>query len=45
MKLTKKIIDALPFPDPGQGKARFVWDDDVKGFGVRLTANKKTFIV
>jgi hypothetical protein len=42
MKLTKKIIDGLPLPAFGQ---KLVWDDEVKGFGLRLTIAKKTYIV
>lgn len=42
MKLTKKIIDALPLPSSGQ---KLIWDDEVKGFGLRLTVAKKTYIV
>ncbi len=43
MKLTKKTdIDDLPLPSSGQ---KFVWDDEVKGFGLRLTVAKKTYIV
>ena len=42
MKLTKKIIDTLPLPSSGQ---KFIWDDEIKGFGLRLTSAKKTYIV
>lgn len=42
MKLTKKVIDGLPLPSAGQ---KLVWDDEVKGFGLRLTIAKKTYIV
>ncbi len=44
MKLTKKTVEALPLPDRGEGQ-RLIWDDDVKGFGIRLTPTKKTYIV
>lgn len=42
MELTKRIIDSLPLPSIGQ---KFVWDDEVRGFGIRLTPAKKTYIV
>jgi integrase len=42
MKLTKKVVEGLPLPDSGQ---RFVWDDDVKGFGIRLTPTTRAYIV
>lgn len=42
MDLTKKNVDGLPFPTVGQ---TFVWDDDVKGFGVRISRKTKTYIV
>jgi integrase len=41
MKLTKTIIDNLPFPISGQ---QFFWDDDLTGFALRLTPTKKTYI-
>lgn len=42
MKLTKKIIDELPFPTTGQ---TLVWDDDLAMFGLRISKTKKTYIV
>lgn len=41
MKLTKKVIDELPFPDGQQ----LIWDDELKNFGLRISRNKKTYIV
>ena len=41
-KLTKKIIDELSLPESGQ---KFIWDSDLKGFGIRLTSKCKTYIV
>ena len=41
-KITKKLVDATPCPEEGQ---LFLRDSEVKGFGVRLTAGGKTFIV
>ena len=41
MKLTKKIIENLPYPKTGQ---QFIWDDDLTGFALRLTPTKKTYI-
>ena len=42
MKLSKKIIENLPFPKTGQ---QFFWDDDLTGFALRITPTKKTYIV
>ncbi|MDP5239104.1 integrase family protein [Uliginosibacterium sp. 31-16] len=43
MKITKSRIDALPIPESGQ---QLHWDDELKGFGVRVTASgKKVFIL
>lgn len=42
MKLTKKNVDCLQFPTSGQ---ILVWDDELTGFGLRITRSKKTFIV
>ncbi len=42
MKLTKTVIDALELPDKGQ---KFIWDGELKGFGVRLTPGGKAYIV
>ncbi|MEN6621345.1 MAG: integrase family protein [Smithella sp.] len=42
MKLTKKVIDDLILPNAGQ---QFIWDDDLTGFGLRLTPTKKTYII
>ncbi|MEP6342089.1 MAG: tyrosine-type recombinase/integrase [Maricaulaceae bacterium] len=42
MRLTKRSIDNLVTPD----KDTFLWDDEIKGFGLRLSPQgKKTFIV
>ncbi|VDS09661.1 Phage integrase family protein [Paracoccus haematequi] len=41
MDLTKKAIDALPYPGTGQA---FYWFDSPKGFGLRVTPTAKTFI-
>ncbi len=41
MKFTKKAIECLQFPET---KARFFWDDNLKGFGLRVTPTTKTFI-
>ncbi|MGP8152969.1 MAG: tyrosine-type recombinase/integrase [Smithella sp.] len=42
MKLTKKIVEELPFPAVGQ---TLVWDDEIPLFGLRISAAKKTYIV
>jgi len=41
-KLTKKVVDEMPFP---VGRQALVWDSDLKGFGLRLSPSKKTYIV
>lgn len=41
MKLTKKAIENTPFPEAGQ---TFLWDDDLKGFGIRLTPTARTYV-
>jgi len=38
MKLTKSKIAALPFPTDKEQE--FYWDDELKGFGVRVTKSK-----
>lgn len=42
MKITKTSLDALPLPASGQ---KLIYDDDLKGFGVRLTPGSKTYFV
>ena len=42
MKFTKRNIDALERP----GRDCFIWDDELRGFGLRLSPRgKKTFVV
>jgi integrase len=41
-KLTKRLIDATPFPRTGQV---FLRDDNLKGFALRLTPGSKTFVL
>jgi integrase len=41
-KLTKKIVDRLELPAKGQ---KFVWDAELKGFGIRLTPGGKSYLV
>lgn len=42
-KLTKRAIDQLDSPESGQA---FLWDSEMRGFGVRVTASGlKTFIL
>jgi len=41
-KLTKKVVDEMPFP---VGRQDLIWDKDLKGFGLRLSPSKKTYIV
>jgi integrase len=42
IKLTKRLIDATPYPTMGQ---RFLRDTEIPGFAVRLSAGAKTFIL
>lgn len=42
MRLTKTSVEKLPLPDSGQ---RIVWDDTLKGFGVRLTPGSRSYVV
>lgn len=37
MKLTKSTVEKLELPKPGE-PANFEWDDDLEGFGVRVTS-------
>jgi integrase len=41
IKLTKTVVDALPLPRQGQV---FVWDSEIKGFGVRLNPTGISYI-
>lgn len=41
--ITKTYLEELPFAT--LPAAKFVWDNSIKGFGVRITANAKTFVV
>lgn len=43
MKLTKSKVDGLPIPESGQG---LHWDDELRGFGVRVTpSGARSYIV
>jgi len=42
MKLTKTIVDGLPFSHKGQ---KIYWDDTVQGLGVRVTKSAKSYVV
>lgn len=42
-KISKTAIDGLPLPEKGQS---FLWDSDLRGFGVRVTAGgAKSYVV
>lgn len=43
VKLTKREVEQIPFAPPGAG-ASFYRDSEQKGFGLRVTANRKTYI-
>jgi len=40
MKLTQKVVDALR-----PGDRRFVWDDSLSGFGVRITEGSVAYVI
>ena len=42
VKLTKSIVESIPLPEKGQS---FLWDIEIKGFGVRLTPTARSYIV
>ncbi len=42
MKLTKRSIDSLPLLETGQ---TLYWDDDLPGYGLRVTKGAKAFVV
>jgi integrase len=42
MKLTKTTVETASLPEKGQ---TFIWDDELRGFGVRLTPTARTYIV
>lgn len=45
MKLTKAAIDRISY-DPAKGKKHVEWDDELKGFGLRLwPTGRKVFVV
>ena len=42
VKITKSIVENIKLPAKGQS---FLWDSELKGFGIRLTPTSKTYIV
>jgi integrase len=42
MKLTKSTVEGARLPEKGQ---RFIWDDELRGLGVRLTPTARTYVV
>lgn len=43
-KITKRVVDALPAK--GSGQDRFVWDSELRGFGIRIKpSGAKTFLI
>lgn len=40
-KLTKRVVDGTPHPERGQ---TFIWDGELKGFGLRVTPERKTYV-
>ena len=42
MKLTKSVVENSTLPAQGQ---MFLWDSEIKGFGVRLTPSRRVYIV
>lgn len=46
LKLTKRNVEALSWPQDAKGNQFFIWDDQIKGLGLRLTPKgKKSFVV
>lgn len=41
-KITKRLIDSIPFPDSGQ---KIYQDGELRGFAIRVTPTKKAFII
>jgi integrase len=41
-KITKRVVDGARLPERGQ---QFIWDSELKGFGLRLTPTRKTYVV
>ncbi len=45
MKLTKRAVDAIPLPPASDKPVQlFYWDDELSGFGLRVTPTRKTYI-
>jgi len=42
VKLTKSVVENITLPEKGQ---KFLWDSELKGFGLRLTPTARTYIV
>jgi len=42
VKLTKNIVERVSLPEKGQD---FLWDAELKGFGIRLTPTTRTYVV
>lgn len=42
MKLTKGVVEGTDLPKKGQA---FLWDSEIKGFGVRLTPTGRSYII
>lgn len=42
MKLTKAIVESATLPETGQA---FLWDSDLKGFGVKLIPSGRVYVV
>lgn len=41
-KITKRVVDALK---PQEGRDLFLWDEELRGFGVRVRSGSKTYLV
>jgi hypothetical protein len=39
-KLTKSVVDAIPYPEAGQ---KFYRDSEIKGFGLRVGTGSKKY--
>ncbi len=43
VKITKSFVDRVAVPE--RGKQKIHWDSEIKGFGLRVTPERKTYVV
>ena len=44
VKLTKRVVDGLTYEGTGNG-ACYVWDSEVKGFGIRIYTGRQESVL